>query len=172
MHSRQPGLAHSTMTINLDLQIADDLVNFQDFLPSRQQAACWIRASIQAVPEYKNQQAGDLCIRIVTQEEARELNQRYRGKTYASNVLSFPANLSEQPEAHILGDLLLCAKVINQEAMEQHKNPEAHWAHMMVHGTLHLLGYDHINAAEARVMERLEISILQSLDFPNPYLAS
>ena len=111
---------------------------------------------------------GALCLRLVDAEESRALNHRFRGKDRPTNVLSFPANspLVEEPE---LGDILLCAPVIAAEAAEQGKTARAHWAHMVVHGVLHLCGYDHIDDDEARVMEAAERRILAGLGFADPY---
>ena len=111
---------------------------------------------------------GALCLRLVDAEESRALNHRFRGKDRPTNVLSFPANspLVEEPE---LGDILLCAPVIAAEAAEQGKPVRAHWAHMVVHGVLHLCGYDHIDDDEARVMEAAERRILAGLGFADPY---
>ena len=118
----------------------------------------------------------ELSIRIVTSDEITELNHSYRHKNNPTNVLSFPFELppgmpvDELP--NILGDIAICAEVVAREADQQHKSITAHWAHMVVHGTLHLLGYDHQNDTDAAQMEALEIHILQQLDFPNPYLAT
>lgn len=111
---------------------------------------------------------GALCLRLVDAEESRALNHRFRGKDRPTNVLSFPADspLVEEPE---LGDIVLCAPVIAAEAAEQGKTARAHWAHMVVHGVLHLCGYDHIDDDEARVMEAAERRILAGLGFADPY---
>lgn len=111
---------------------------------------------------------GALCLRIVDAEASRALNHRFRGKDRPTNVLSFPAAspLAAEPE---LGDILLCAPVIAAEAAEQGKTARAHWAHMVVHGVLHLRGYDHIDDEEARVMEAAERRILAGLGFADPY---
>lgn len=111
----------------------------------------------------------ELSLRIVDEAEITELNHQYRGKNYATNVLSFPSDLPPELELPHLGDIVICAGVVEREAREQHKAPAAHWAHMVVHGTLHLLGYDHIDDDEAEAMEGLEIAILERLAFPNPY---
>lgn len=111
---------------------------------------------------------GALCLRLVDAEESRALNHRFRGKDRPTNVLSFPgaSPLAEEPE---LGDIVLCAPVIAAEAAEQGKSPRAHWAHMVVHGVLHLCGHDHIDDDEARVMEAAERRILAGLGFADPY---
>lgn len=113
--------------------------------------------------------AAELSLRIVDSGEIAALNQRYRGKDYATNVLSFPADLPPELDLPHLGDIVVCAEVVEREALEQHKTSDAHWAHMIVHGTLHLLGFDHIDDADAAEMEALEIEILRTLNFPNPY---
>ena len=114
-----------------------------------------------------------MAIRIVDESEAQRFNREYRGRDYATNVLSFPAELPDGLPAEIrqaqLGDLLICAPVVAREAKEQ-KRPEAnHWAHLTIHGVLHLLGYDHEQADEAEVMETLETEILAKLGISDPY---
>lgn len=114
-------------------------------------------------------------IRLVDEEESADLNSRYRNKTGSTNVLSFPATLPEDMQVLLqqspLGDLAICAPVVEREAGEQRKPVLAHWAHMTVHGTLHLLGHDHQNSEDAESMERLECRILESLGFNNPYIS-
>lgn len=112
---------------------------------------------------------GELCIRIVDAKEITQLNQQYRHKKGPTNVLSFPAELPEGLAIPLLGDLVICASVVNREAVEQGKTRAAHWAHMVVHGSLHLLGFDHIKHTEASEMEQREIKILRKLGFGNPY---
>ena len=112
----------------------------------------------------------DLAIRIVGTTEGRALNRHYRGKDYATNVLSFPAELPEGVKLPLLGDLVLCAPVIAREAKEQKKPLAAHYAHMTVHGALHLLGWDHDNDRDAECMERLEREILADLGVDDPYV--
>jgi probable rRNA maturation factor len=109
-------------------------------------------------------------VRIVGPEEIRALNRDYRGKDKPTNVLSFPADIPDHIDLPLLGDLIVCADVVRNEAAEQHKSTQDHWAHMVIHGTLHLLGFDHIDDDEAQEMELLEISILQQLGIDNPYL--
>ena len=111
----------------------------------------------------------DLALRIVGEREGRALNRHYRGKDYATNVLSFPAELPPGVKLPILGDIVMCAPVIAREARQQGKALTAHYAHLTVHGVLHLLGWDHDNTAEAEAMETLERQILDSLGFDDPY---
>ena len=112
---------------------------------------------------------GGLSIRIVGAAEGAELNGRYRHKQGPTNVLSFPAELPPGVPLAEFGDVVICAPVVAREAAEQSKAPDAHWAHMVVHGCLHLLGYDHEQEAAAEVMEALETRILAGLGFPDPY---
>jgi probable rRNA maturation factor len=109
------------------------------------------------------------CIRVVGSAASRRLNREYRGKDRPTNVLSFPASPDERALAGSLGDLVICAAVVAAEAREQGKAPPAHWAHMVVHGVLHLHGYDHLSARDARRMERLEVEILRGFGYQNPY---
>ena len=111
----------------------------------------------------------ELCIRIVDEKESAALNKQYRLKKGATNVLSFPSDTLPIPNPPLMGDLVVCSTVVHREAGEQHKTQKAHWAHMVVHGCLHLLGYDHQKNREAVEMEALEIKILKQLGFDNPY---
>jgi len=115
------------------------------------------------------QDGAEVAIRIVAESESAELNATYRHKAGPTNVLSFPFEVPEGVPNELLGDLVICAPVVEREAREQGKAPEAHWAHMVVHGMLHLQGYDHIENSEAEAMEAEEIVILAKLGFPNPY---
>ncbi|HLV18120.1 MAG TPA: rRNA maturation RNase YbeY [Pseudomonas sp.] len=118
------------------------------------------------------QRSGDseLTIRLVDEEEGRELNRTWRHRDYATNVLSFPADVPDEfLDIPLLGDLVICVPVVEREAAEQGKTPEAHWAHLVIHGCLHLLGYDHIEDAEAEEMEGLERELLAELGHPDPY---
>lgn len=111
----------------------------------------------------------ELCIRIVNEKESAQLNQHYRHKTGATNVLSFPADVPARLAIPLLGDIVICAAVVNREAVEQGKSRAAHWAHMVVHGNLHLQGFDHVKNRDAVEMEALESKILRKLGFNNPY---
>jgi probable rRNA maturation factor len=109
------------------------------------------------------------CLRVVGSVESRRLDRDYRGKDQPTNVLSFPSSPEERVATGMLGDLVICAPVVAREAREQGKALRAHWAHMVVHGTLHLLDYDHESARDARTMEALEVEILRGLGFHDPY---
>ena len=111
----------------------------------------------------------EVCVRLVDRAEMSTLNLSYRGKAGPTNVLSFPAHLPAELGLPLLGDIVICAPVVRTEAAAQGKQLAAHWAHMTVHGTLHLLGYDHIEEDEAIVMEALESAILAGLGYPCPY---
>ena len=113
----------------------------------------------------------DLAIRIVDEREGQALNRHYRGKDYATNVLSFPAELPEGVKLPLLGDLVICAPVVAREAAEQGKPVAAHYAHLTVHGVLHLLGWDHEHDKDAEAMEPLEREVLAELGLPDPYAA-
>ena len=110
-----------------------------------------------------------LSLRIVDREEMRLLNHRFRERDYATNVLSFPADLPADIDVPLLGDVVICASVVIDEARSQGKDPRAHWDHMLVHGVLHLLGFDHGTDAEAQTMEALERHALAALGWPDPY---
>jgi len=119
---------------------------------------------------------GSVVLRVVGRDEAQELNRDYREKDYATNILSFPSDFGDLPEgvldekeAGYLGDLVVCADVVYDEAQQQQKSLDNHWAHLVIHGILHLQGYDHIEEEEAEVMESLEIKLLRELGVPDPY---
>ena len=137
-------------------------------VPSAASFRLWVEAALRGA---KRRKASELAIRIVDADDGRELNRDYRGKDYATNVLSFPAELPPGIALPLIGDLAICAPVVAREAAEQGKNPRDHWAHMTVHGVLHLLGYDHIEEAEAEAMEALETRILAGLGIADPYQA-
>ncbi len=112
----------------------------------------------------------EIVVRVVGERESAQLNRQYRNKQGATNILSFAAEIPECVESNLLGDLVVCAPVVEREALEQKIPLTDHWAHIIVHGVLHLLGYDHIKDEEAEMMENKEISILQQLNIDNPYL--
>lgn len=134
-------------------------------LPEESAVTRWVEAALAG-----RRDEAEVVVRIAGPEEARALNRDYRGRDYATNVLSFPFEAPPGFEATPeLGDLVICADVVAHEAAEQDKPVQEHWAHLVIHGTLHLLGYDHIEEAEADVMEGIEREILATLGIPDPY---
>ncbi len=168
-------IADRAMTLVVDLQLATELSG----VPDQEQLQCWVVAALAGdVHDLAHDQTGttELTIRIVDQAESAELNEQYRGRAGPTNVLSFPFELPPGIAANalgelprLLGDLVVCAPVVDREAAEQNKPAASHWAHMVVHGVLHLLGHDHIDPADAIRMEALETAILCGLGFPPPY---
>ncbi|MBL0432796.1 rRNA maturation RNase YbeY [Aeromonas hydrophila] len=150
------------MSVTLDLQLASAST---DGLPSEAQLQGWLDGTILGF-----QQEAEVTVRIVDEAESNELNLTYRGKDKPTNVLSFPFEAPPGLELPLLGDLVICRQVVEREAAQQGKPLMAHWAHMVVHGSLHLLGYDHIEDDEAEEMEALERDIMQELGFADPYL--
>jgi probable rRNA maturation factor len=140
--------------LDLTIQFASEAVS----LPSRTQFHKWAKAALRVDTE--------VTIRIVDAEEGRQLNSMYRGKDYATNVLTFP--LTEMP--YLMGDIIICAPVVEAEANAQAKSLEEHYAHLTVHGILHLHGYDHETELQAELMEGLETAIVTKLGYPSPYL--
>ena len=132
-------------------------------IPAPSSLRAWALAALEGATP------GEITIRVVAEEESAKLNGKFRHKPYATNVLSFPYEAEALSEP-VLGDLVICAPVVAREAKEQNKTVRAHWAHMVVHGCLHLQGHDHEKEAEASAMESLEIRILGKLGFKNPYL--
>jgi probable rRNA maturation factor len=148
------------MNLSIDIQMACPT----EEAPDEDSIKRWASAAIR--DERDN---SELNLRIVDELESADFNQQYRGKTGATNVLSFPFDAVTPEPLTILGDLVVCAPVVNREASEQQKTTEAHWAHIIVHGVLHLLGYDHIDDKDAEQMEGLETAIMLELNFPAPY---
>jgi probable rRNA maturation factor len=148
------------MNLSIDIQMACP----SEETPDEDSLKRWASAAIR--DERNN---SELSLRIVDESESADFNQQYRGKSGPTNVLSFPFDAVTPEPLPMLGDLVVCAPVVNREAGEQQKSPEAHWAHIIVHGVLHLLGYDHIDDSDAAQMEGLETDILLGLDFPPPY---
>jgi probable rRNA maturation factor len=135
-------------------------------VPSPASFRQWVAAALRGA---KRRRPAEVAIRIVGIDEGRALNRDYRHKDYPTNVLSFPAELPPGVDLPLIGDLAICAPVVEREAAEQHKRPRDHWAHLTVHGTLHLLGYDHLVDTEAEAMEALETRILAGLGIADPY---
>lgn len=159
----------------VDVQIATDRRGVPHASSLRRWATAAFRAALRrsAVSLQRPASSHFLTIRIVGAAESRRLNRDWRGKNRPTNVLSFPGDLPAlRPRlpAAALGDLAICAPVVAREAREQGKSQRAHWAHMVIHGVLHLLGYDHENDRDAEQMESAEISILAEFGFPNPYV--
>jgi probable rRNA maturation factor len=149
------------VTLTVDIQCAS-----AEPVPDEDDLRSWIAAALAS-----QNRGGDteISLRIVDIEEMAKHNEAFRSVAGPTNVLSFPANLPAELELPLLGDIVICAPIVREEAQAQHKSLPAHWAHMAVHGTLHLLGYDHIEDHEATLMEELESAILAELHFPCPY---
>lgn len=150
------------MDLHLDLQIALDTTGLD--LPNEAQIQAWVGSVLET-----RMPAAELTVRIVDEVEIEQLNQQYRHKQGPTNVLSFPFETDIPMDVPLLGDIVICAPVVAREAVEQHKDAMSHWAHMIIHGSLHLLGYDHHTDAEADAMEQQEIQVMQQLGFSNPY---
>lgn len=147
------------MRAKIELQNDESLTN----LPVQQDFETWVNAAL--VQKFDNLEQ---TIRLVGEAESRALNSQYRAKNAPTNVLSFTVE-NDYLDYECLGDLVICAPIVEQEAQHQGKPLPAHWAHMVIHGMLHLQGYDHQNAAEADEMEALEVKILSTLGYTNPY---
>ena len=152
------------MPVTVEISISEDLKPGRvSETPEPSLLQTWaIAAYLKTAPAVASMQ-------VATSEEIQQLNKQYRDKDKATNVLSFPMQSPEEVGVSLLGDIVLCAAVINREAKQQSKAENAHWAHMVVHGMLHLQGFDHIRNEEAEEMEQLEIKILKQLGFDNPY---
>ncbi|WP_394493877.1 rRNA maturation RNase YbeY [Shewanella sp. ENK2] len=149
------------LELDVDLQIA---VNDPQAIPAQEEFELWVRTAIG-----NTMAQAELTIRIVENTESQQLNHTYRGKDKPTNVLSFPFDAPPGVELPLLGDLIIAAEVVELEAKQQNKPLVAHWAHMVIHGCLHLLGYDHIIDSEAEEMESLETQLIEGLGFSNPY---
>ena len=140
-------------------------------VPAAAEIRKWVRRAVDGCA------GGEVSVRVVTDQESAQLNSRYRGAHSPTNVLAFPANLPEredpeqEDELLPLGDLVIAAAVVAREAAEQGKPLEAHWAHIVIHGALHLVGYDHVTGSEAKIMEQRERELLADLGIPDPYRA-
>ncbi len=151
----------ATARVRVDVQIASR----QPGIPARSALRRWASAALEGVAE------SELVIRVIDEAEACELNSRYRGRDHATNVLSFPFDAPPGLDLPLLGDLAICAPVVAREAAEQGKAADAHWAHVVIHGVLHLQGYDHVDEADALRMEALERRLLAKFGYPDPYRA-
>lgn len=156
MTSSAPSVA---LVLDIQLACADS-----SGLPDRASFERWAALALDG-----QRSEAELTLRVVDEAESQQLNAQYRGKDAPTNVLSFPADLPPELELPLLGDLVVCRQVVERESREQNKAINDHWAHMLIHGTLHLLGYDHINDADAEEMESLEIALMAQLGISNPY---
>ncbi|NBV75216.1 MAG: rRNA maturation RNase YbeY [Methylococcaceae bacterium] len=145
----------------LDIQLATEFAE----IPTAAMMQLWVDAVLK-----DSEQDSEIVVRLVDESESAELNLQYRHKSGPTNVLSFPFEAPEGFEMDLLGDLVICAPLIAQEAQQQNKALFDHWAHILIHGVLHLIGYDHLQDNEAEEMEALEIKILSALNIDNPYL--
>lgn len=164
-------LSDSAMVnLELDLQIAADIDEKDLNVPGKTTIERWVLAALLTANAKGDNQ---LTVRIVDEAEIKTLNETYRHKPGVTNVLSFPFDAPPGvPPALIgklLGDIVICAPVVQREAQQQQKLPHHHWAHMLVHGTLHLLGYDHLSEQQAEEMEAMEVEVLSEFGIPNPY---
>jgi len=152
--------------LSVDVQVACD----DPDIPDKEQICAWVAATV-AASNHDSEANVEVSVRVVDADEIQTLNQLYRGQDKRTNVLSFPADAAALPagEVTLLGDIVVCAPVVRAEALQQGKALASHWAHMLVHGTLHLLGYEHEAEAEAAVMEGLEANILAQQGIANPY---
>ncbi|KZN62354.1 metal-binding heat shock protein [Pseudoalteromonas luteoviolacea CPMOR-1] len=148
------------MSVDVDLQLASEFDN----LPNEQQFQSWAEKALLPYREY-----AEVTIRIADETESQELNSQYRGKDKPTNVLSFPFEAPPGIELPLVGDLIICPQVVFREAQEQEKTFHDHFAHMVIHGCLHLLGFDHINEQDAMEMESLEKEFLADLGISDPY---
>ena len=147
------------VTIDLDVQNATAF----EPLPDDAQFSLWVETALRGKSE------AELTLRLVDRDESRELNSRYRGQDQPTNVLSFPAEFPSGLGIPLLGDIVICAPLVGAESKAQLKSLPAHWAHLVIHGVLHLLGHDHQGEQEAAEMEAIEVELLASLGFGNPY---
>jgi probable rRNA maturation factor len=145
----------------VEMQIATEF----DYHPRQNQFQLWIDAALQSRAE-----DAEVLVRLVDEAESAELNANYRHKSGPTNILSFPFEPPPGIKTKALGDLVICAPLLAREAAEYNKPIDHHWAHITIHGVLHLLGYDHMDEIQAEEMETLEVEILAKLDIANPYL--
>ena len=146
---------------NATNQVASELI------PGNAEIERWVHMTLKG--KYKQAQ---LTVRIVGYEESQHLNQTYRHRPGPTNVLSFPFERPDMVQPPLLGDIVICGPLVVKEAADQNKEVKAHWAHIVIHGVLHLLGYDHEDADEANIMESLEKKIMTELNYPDPYALS
>jgi probable rRNA maturation factor len=148
----------------MSFQIDIENVSGIDSIPDEKSMIKWAKLALGK--KHKN---AEICLRIVDIDEGQYLNKEWRNKDSATNVLSFPVGETIEHAPNLLGDIVICAPIVEQEAEQQKKDNEAHWAHLIIHGILHLQGYDHMTEKEAAVMEEKEIQILKETGYANPY---
>ena len=156
------------MSVSVDIMISEDIESADDDVPEPSLIKTWVDAAYLADADEVIPPVASVL--VTTADEIQLLNRQYRDKDVPTNVLSFPMHSPENVDINLLGDIALCASVINDEAESQSKHKDAQWAHMVVHGMLHLQGYDHVDQSDAEEMEQMEISILDKLGFKNPYM--
>lgn len=167
MNAVHAGQMSATPSVSVDLQVVSDAFE----MPAEYQIFAWVSNAIEAV-SVEESVGYELAVRLVDEAESQALNKQYRYKDSPTNVLSFPfAQMAGLPadEARPLGDLVICAPVVLREAAQQGKNAQDHWAHMVIHGTLHLFGYRHETDDQAALMETIEKTVLQGFGIENPY---
>jgi len=145
---------------SIEIQQASNVAD----IPSETDFYTWVKLVLE-----NQHRTGEVVIRLVDEPESAELNTTYRHKTGPTNILSFPFEAPREIESELLGDLVICVPIVQQEARQQGKAEKHHWAHIVIHGVLHLLGYDHIDKDDAIQMETLETSLLKTLNIPDPY---
>lgn len=133
-------------------------------VPGKHRIASWVHAALG-----ERDKAATMTVRIVDEAEGEQLNRRWRNRPHATNVLSFPASTPQDVVPELLGDIVICRPVVEREAADSDAGLEAHWAHLVIHGALHLLGYDHENGRDAEIMEQREVDVLGRLGYPDPY---
>ncbi len=147
------------------IKISIQTIASNTFIPSRYFLQRWVKKALA-----KQVGTNEVNIRLVSKKESAELNSTYRHKKGPTNILSFPFEPPPEVSSPFLGDLVICATLVNQQAKQQTKNRLAHWAHLVIHGCLHLIGYDHVHDKDAVKMETLEIQLLKDLGYENPYI--
>ena len=151
------------MKADIDLQVA---IDDHDGIPDLNTLSKWAVTALETGGRYED---AELTVRIVTPDEIRTLNREYRHLDRPTNILSFPFECPPEVKLPLIGDLVICMEILKKEAVEQRKTLDEHFAHLIVHGCLHLIGYDHIESVDAAVMEPLEIKALAALGYDNPY---
>lgn len=157
--------ANNPAVVQVDLQQACSPT--PTFVPEIPEFSRWVGLAIHHA--HGSSGKTEVSIRLVDEDESRALNRQYRGKDQPTNILSFPTDFPKGVDVPLLGDLIICVPLVQKEANRQQKSLQAHWVHLIIHGTLHLLGYDHREARETAIMEALEVQLLRQLGYSNPY---